>query len=366
MNFGTTILVCLIVCVETGITQDEIREFVDDTGNHKTRATLVKIYDDKVELQLENGEIRTVPFVRLSKADVAYIIGQALEKKVPLSPTGSKDQVDRYITNSIGMKLALIQKGTFKMGSPPDEKDSQEDERQHDVTISKNYHLGVFEVTQAQYEQVMGKNPSRFQGDEVAERHPQTGRVVKDVDSSNHPVEHVSWLDAVEFCKRLSGLPEEKKARRVYRLPTEAEWEYACRAGSKMAYSFSEDRSSLGDYAFFRHNTNKQTQPVGEKMPNVWGLYDMHGNVWEWCSDWYGDYPKAAVIDPVGPSEGSARVFRGGGWDCDAAMCRAASRRFGSPMFRGANYGFRVALGTAGMDVPQELPKPEKRSPAIR
>lgn len=260
------------------------------------------------------------------------------------------------------MKLVLIPKGTFQMGSPPGEEGSQDDERQHEVTLTQDYYLGAFEVTQAQYEKVMGNNPSWFQGDRVAQRipakkHPQTGRTIEDeriipVDFSNHPVERVSWEDAVEFCKKLSKLPEEKAAGRVYRLPTEAEWEYACRAGSKTAYSFGESAESPGDYAWFGRNSNNQTRPVGEKKPNAWGLYDMHGNVWEWCSDWYDKYPKGAVSDPTGPREVSSRVYRGGSWDFVAADCRSAVRFRVYPSGRGNNGGFRLALSS-----PSGIPK---------
>ncbi|MFZ4644775.1 MAG: formylglycine-generating enzyme family protein, partial [Gemmataceae bacterium] len=201
----------------------------------------------------------------------------------------------KVLTNSIGMKLVLIPKGKFMMDSPPDEKGSPEDARRHEVTISRDYHLGMHEVTQAQYKKIMGKNPSHFQGDAVAERHPETNRVVKDVDSANHPVEQVSWEDAVEFCQRLSALPEEKKAGRVYRLPTEAEWEYACRAGSQMAYSFGSDEKSLVNFGWYDSNSKEKTHAVGLKKANAWGLYDMHGNVWEWCAEWYDEYPKGSA-----------------------------------------------------------------------
>jgi len=243
------------------------------------------------------------------------------------------------ITNSIGMKLVLIRKGTFMMGSPGTEKGRNQGETQHEVTISMDYYLGVTEVTQGQYEKVMGKNPSLFQGENI------------EGSSSNHPVEQVSWEDAVEFCKKLSDLPEEKAAGRVYRLPTEAEWEYACRAGSKTAYSFGEGSKSLGDYAWFDGNSNNQTHPVGEKKANAWGLYDMHGNVWERCSDWYGEYPKGAVSDPVGPLKGSLRVCRGGGWDRGAAGCRSASRYCYLPSYFNFDdvIGFRVALSPSGI-----------------
>jgi formylglycine-generating enzyme required for sulfatase activity len=206
------------------------------------------------------------------------------------------------------------------------------------VTISKDYYLGVYEVTQAQYEKMMGKNPSRFQGDNLRE------------DNANHPVEQVSWEDAVDFCKKLSDLPEEKKAGRIYHLPTEAQWEHACRAGSKTAYSFGEGSKSLGDYAWFDQNSNRQTHPVGEKKANAWGLYDMHGNVWEWCSDWYGQYPKGAVSDPVGTRDGSPRVFRGGSWYDHFEYCRSARRLGYFPSGRD-DFGLRVALSSS------EIPK---------
>ena len=248
-----------------------------------------------------------------------------------------QSQPPKEITNSIGMKLVLTPKGTFMMGSPESEEARFEDETQHEVTISKDYYLGVHEVTQAQYEKVMGTKPSYFQGDEIKGS------------STNNPVESVSWLDAVEFCKKLSDLPEEKAAGRVYRLPTEAEWEYACRAGSKSAYSFGESSKSLGDYAWFDGNSNNQTHPVGEKKANAWGLYDMHGSLWEWCSDWYDEYPTSAVSDPVGPREGKGRVPRGGSWNTRAAHCRTADRSRPGPSGRFYDYGFRVALSFSGI-----------------
>jgi len=248
-------------------------------------------------------------------------------------------QPAKEITNSIGMKLVLIPKGTFMMGAPESEKGRYENETQHEVTISKDYYLGVYEVTQAQYEKVIGRNPSHFQGEGI------------EGSNSNHPVEEVSWWDAVEFCKKLSDLPEEKKAGRVYHLPTEAEWEYACRAGSKTAYSFGESSKSLGDYAWFGDNSNDQTHPIGKKKSNAWGLYDMHGNVWEWCSDWYGEYPNGAVSDPVGPRprKGSHRVIRGGSWCHEAAYCRSAYRYRYVPQDRDDLFGFRVALRPSGI-----------------
>jgi formylglycine-generating enzyme required for sulfatase activity len=249
----------------------------------------------------------------------------------------AKAQAPKEITNSIGMKLVLIPKGTFMMGSPESEEGRKENETQHEVTIGKVYYLGVYEVTQAQYEKVMGKNPSYFQGAVVGN------------ENADLPVEMVSWDDAVEFCKKLSELPDEKKAGRVYRLPTEAEWEYACRAGSKTAYSFDDEEGLLPEYGWFNRNSSRRTHTVGLLEPNAWGLYDMHGNVWEWCSDRHGEYPKGAVSDPTGPKEGSNRVYRGGGWYFGAAFCRSAIRFRNDPSIRNVDLGFRLALSSSGI-----------------
>lgn len=241
-------------------------------------------------------------------------------------------QSPEEFTNSIGMKFVLIPKGTFTMGSPTSEKERNTNERQHQVTISKEYYLGVTEVTQEQYKRVIGINLSNFQDDKV------------EGSSLNHPVDGVSWAEAIAFSKNLSELPAEKNAGRVYRLPTEAEWEYACRAGSKSAYCFAESSKSLGDYAWSLSNSNNRTHSVGEKKANAWGLHDMHGNVWEWCSDFYGDYPVGSVNDPTGPREGSYRVFRGGSWELGAAVCRSASRSWNTPLLQYHAIGFRLAM----------------------
>jgi formylglycine-generating enzyme required for sulfatase activity len=235
------------------------------------------------------------------------------------------------VTNSIGMKLKLIPPGGFTMGSPDSDSDAFDYEKpQHTVRITKPSYLGVTEVTQEQFERVMGSNPSNFKGALL-------------------PVEQVSWEDAVEFCRKLSALPAERSAGRVYRLPTEAEWEYACRAGSRTKWSFGDSGSSLGDYAWYTSNSGGKTQPVGTKKPNAWGLYDMHGNVWEWCSDWWKrDYTTTAVSDPTGPAAGSIRVYRGGGWDGPAWICRSAFRGRVRPSDRGIVLGFRVAFSSVG------------------
>jgi formylglycine-generating enzyme required for sulfatase activity len=233
------------------------------------------------------------------------------------------------ITNSIGIQLAFIPAGEFQMGSPESDSGAYDDEKpQHTVRITTPFYLGVTEVTQEQYERVMGSNPSEFKGAQL-------------------PVETVSWEDATEFCRKLSELSAEQGAGRVYRLPTEAEWEYACRAGSKTKYSFGDSESSLGDYAWYISNSDRKTNPVGQKKPNAWGLYDMHGNVREWCSDWWKrDYTSTAVSDPTGPATGSSRVIRGGGWLDVAGDCRSAARDGSAPAYRHGNFGFRLAFSS--------------------
>jgi formylglycine-generating enzyme required for sulfatase activity len=216
--------------------------------------------------------------------------------------------------NSIGMKFKLLPAGTFTMGEGNDA---------HQVTLTKPFEIAVYELTQEQASKVTEVNPSRFRG-------------------LQNPVEEVSWDEAVAFCQKLSELPAEKKAGYVYRLPTEAEWEYACRAGTTTKYSFGDSDSELGDYAWYDRISDKRTHPVGQKKPNAWGLYDMHGNVWEWCQDWYGGYPSGSVTDPTGAASGSYRVYRGGSWYTLSGGCRSAIRYRSTPDFRNSYLGFRV------------------------
>lgn len=226
------------------------------------------------------------------------------------------------ISNAIGMKLKLIPAGSFQMGSD----DGEPDEKPvHEVRITRPFYLGVYEVTNVQWKTVMGSVPSNWKNDEW-------------------PVGQITWTQAEEFCKQLSILPAEKAAGRVYRLPTEAEWEYACRAGTATHFSFGQDGGRLSDYAWFGGNAGNQTHPVGQKKPNPWGLYDMHGNAWEWCSDWYHSYPVSVVSDPIGPAGSSARVSRGGGWRFDVGSCRSARRDSKDPSYHDDARGLRVAL----------------------
>ena len=222
----------------------------------------------------------------------------------------------------VSLELVGIPPGEFVMGSPSSEAHRYDNEGpQHRVQITQGFWMGKYEVTQAQWQSVMGNNPRWFTGD---------GKL---------PVEQVSWDDCQEFVKKLS-----QRVGGTFRLPTEAEWEYACRAGSSTAYCFGDDESRLGDYAWYDENSGNETHPVGQKKPNAWGLYDMHGNVYEWCGDWFGDYPSGAVTDPTGPSSGSRRVVRGGGWNGGPWICRSADRIRSSPVYRYDLHGFRVAL----------------------
>jgi formylglycine-generating enzyme required for sulfatase activity len=189
-------------------------------------------------------------------------------------------------------------------------------ERIHQVKINRGFWIGKYPVTQEQYEAVMGNNPSKFK-------------------STQNPVEQVNWNDAVAFCQKIKA-----------RLPREAEWEYACRAGTTTKFSSSDSDSDLGRVGWYIDNSNSQTHPVGQKQGNFWGLYDMHGNVSEWCSDWYGKnyYKQSPTSGPKGPTDGSDRVLRGGAWNSYPISCRSAFRSNGNPSYHCNNVGFRVCL----------------------
>jgi formylglycine-generating enzyme required for sulfatase activity len=229
--------------------------------------------------------------------------------------------VSNKISNDLGMEFVYIEPGSFMMGSPSNESGRDNDEKQHRVTLTRGFYLQTTEVTQRQWKSVMGSNPSKFSG------------------CNSCPVEMVSWNDVQGFIRKLN-----RREGKSYRLPTEAEWEYACRAGSGERFCFGNDEGRLGEYAWYGNNSGGKPHPVGQKRPNSWGLYDMHGNVWEWCQDRFGDYPYGTVTDPTGPSSGSFRVGRGGGWNFDPRNCRSAIRDGGDPGDRGDILGFRLAL----------------------
>jgi formylglycine-generating enzyme required for sulfatase activity len=235
---------------------------------------------------------------------------------------------------SVALDLVLIPPGMFDMGSPEDEPGRWKEEGPvHRVRISRAFYIGKYEVTQEQWQKVMGANPSNFKG-------------------PKHPVELVSWDNCQEFLKRLNALG---KAKGQFLLPTEAEWEWACRAGTRTRFCFGDAEARLGEYAWYDANSWSTTHPVGEKQPNAWGLHDCHGNVWEWCSDWFGEYSAnpwpgkfRLTRDPQGPASSPGRVLRGGGWRCNPRNCRSAFRDFLDPSGRYYFIGFRVALPVAG------------------
>ena len=243
--------------------------------------------------------------------------------EAPATPPETPRAVElpERFTNDLGMTFVRIPAGAFTMGSPDSDRHAYDEEKPaHQVTISQPFYLGVHPVTQAQWEAVMGSNPSHFKG------------------KPTHPVEQVSWNDAQQFLQRLNA----RRDGYHYALPSEAQWEYACCAGSTGAYCFGDDEGQLGTYAWYDDNADGATHPVGEKQSNVWGLYDMHGNVWEWVADGQRTYTVNAVTDPTGPTDaGAERVFRGGGWYDSAQGARSADRYGLLPGYRVESLGFR-------------------------
>jgi formylglycine-generating enzyme required for sulfatase activity len=267
---------------------------------------------------------------------------------------------EKVLTNSIGMKLAPIPEGKFTMGSPVTEEEREDKELPHEVSITKPFHMGVHEVTQRQFQTVMKMNRSRFNAGGGG--------------GPDHPAENVLWPEAVDFCNRLTALPEEKKAGRRYRLPTEAEWEYCCRAGTTTPFHFGKALSSKeanfnGNFPYGGADKGpyvRKTTKVGSYKPNAWGLYDMHGNVSEWCSDFYDAdyYKKSPKANPQGPDKGVMptgyknrttpgegqfyRVIRGGSWLDEARACRSAYRFRAMPHEAYQIVGFRVVCEVTG------------------
>jgi formylglycine-generating enzyme required for sulfatase activity len=276
-------------------------------------------YDLTVSAQGPDGQTAKTTFV--------VTVTRPLKKKIAVDLGGG-----------VKLEMVLIPAGEFLMGSPDSDKNVQVNEKpQHRVRITKPLYLGKYLVTQEQWEAVMGSNPSNFKG-------------------PKNPVGQVSWEDCRGFVEKLNA----KIGGGKFSLPTEAQWEYACRAGSTTRYCFGDEESGLSEYAWYGANSDGRTHPVGEKNPNAWRLYDMHGNVWEWCQDWYdGRYnANSSTDDPTGPSGGSGRVNRGGGWCDTAALCRSAIRDGNSPGRRDDSLGLRVSRVAADetRGVPLALP----------
>ena len=255
------------------------------------------------------GNLLVAPFIEAKAKEAQKEVAKSLKREVEEKEDLGKD---------VKLEMVLVPAGKFKMGSPESEKGRSKAETLHEVTLTNPFYMGKYEVTQEQWEAVMGKNPSIRKGAKL-------------------PVTNVSWEDCQDFIKKLNA-----KTNGGYRLPTEAEWEYACRAGSTTAYSFG-DKITPKDA---NYEDSKIGKPVvtGSYKPNAFGLYDMHGNVYEWCEDWYEDYPAGAVIDPKGPGTGESRVvLRGGSFFYNVSTARSSNRFFYTPTFRYFNYGFRLA-----------------------
>ena len=235
---------------------------------------------------------------------------------------GNSETTEIFTSPFTSIEFVLVPPGEFEMGSPSKEGVKFPNEYPtHKITIKQSFYMGKSSVTQKQWKKIMGKNPAHFKGED-------------------RPVEMVSWIEVQKFVKKLN----EKEHTDKYRLPSEAEWEYACRAGTQTKYSFGDDESKLNEYAWYAENSGGQTHPIAQKKPNPWGLYDMHGNVWEWVQDnWHENYNRS-------PSDGSAwetkedshQVSRGGSWYCNANLCRSASRFRRDPENHISNLGFRL------------------------
>ena len=230
-------------------------------------------------------------------------------------------------------QMVWIEPGEFMISSPPDEvgRFLDKEDPQTSVSLTRGYWISQHEVTQGEFEALLGFNPSLFKGE------------------PRRPVEKVNWIHAVQYCVKLTE--REREAGRLpealeYRLPTEAEWAYAARAGTTTRFSYGDDPGyqRLGDYAWYGGNSGLRPHPVGQKLPNPWGLYDMHGNVFEWCSDWFGPLPGGSVTDPQGPESGTDRIIRGGYWDSAPAFCRSAMRVHFPPATQISYLGFRIVL----------------------
>ena len=246
----------------------------------------------------------------------------------------------KAVTNSVGMEFISVPAGAFLMGAGESDREASASEKpQHRVTITKPFSIGRYEVTQAQWEAVLGSNPYTLDRSNPYYNLP---GMKERITRPNHPAT-VSWLDAQEFIERLNATEGHTR----YRLPTEAEWEYAARAGTTTAYSFGDDIRDLGRYAWQGEGfASGGRHPVGQKLPNPWGLYDVHGNAWEWVQDFYSDsyYAQSPPTDPTGPAGGSAHVVRGGSWHVTSDSWRSSFRKPYEPDYRGISIGFRVLM----------------------
>jgi len=317
------LLLCVMLGCDSGT--EPAKPPAESGGNQAQQQKVVTLENhpaEKAAAEMTPAEKAAAEMTPAEKAAVA-----AIKKHMTPDQLALGDPV----VNSVGMKLVPIPAGEFQMGSPDSDKAALANEKpQHLVKITKPFYLSVYEVTQQQYEKVMGDRP--WQGKKFVKEGP------------DYAATHVNWDDAVEFCRKLS---EQEGVE--YRLPTEAQWEYACRAGTTTVYSFGDDASKFGQYAWYDKNTSvvgeKYAHRVGQKLPNPWGLYDMHGNLREWVQDWYDSeyYQSGEATDPKGPQEPRLnRVFRGGNWSGAAGSARSAYRGNIPSSYHASGHGFRL------------------------
>jgi formylglycine-generating enzyme required for sulfatase activity len=272
-----------------------------------------------------SGCQQAAPVVKAPRQEINLLGDLEMRSTTTVYTAATGPAANGIVVNTLGMRMIAVQPTTFAMGSPMNEAGRQDDEARHEVRLTRVYHIASTEVTQSQWQKVMRTAPWRGQKGAI--------------DGKDQPATHLTHAEAVQFCVLLSRMENAN-----YRLPTEAEWENACRAGNDGPY---HSDGHPGEFAWTDANTTQNNAaPVAKKKPNALGLYDMHGNVAEWCADWYGNYPRtgAAQSDPAGPAEGEFRVVRGGGWDSSLRFCRSAYRTGMDPQSRSGAVGLRVVL----------------------
>ena len=280
-------------------------------GNHKVEIKKDGYGTESQQVHILEGQTATLAGMLIANTSSSMASGTSL--------TGNTITIP--VKDGISIDMVRVEAGTFTMGATAEMKDPWDNEKPtHRVTLTNDYYIGKYEVTQALWQAVMGNNPSYFKGD-------------------NLPVEKVSWDDCQEFISKLNRL-----TGKTFRLPTEAEWEYAARGGKKSrGYQYSGS-SNISDVAWYEDNSGSKTHAVGSKQANELGIYDMTGNVWEWCHDWYGKYSSSSQTNPTGATSGSIRVNRGGSWGSSAGLCRSSFRNYNSPDSRSVNLGLRLIL----------------------
>ena len=291
----------------------------------------IMVGNHKVEIKKDGygTDSKTVNILEGQTATIVGVLTTNTSSSVASGASSSGNTITIPVKNGISIDMVRVEAGTFTMGATPEMEDPWDDEKPaHQVTLTNDYYMGKYEVTQALWQAVMGNNPSYFKGD-------------------NLPIEQVSWNDCQEFISKLNSI-----TGKTFRLPTEAEWEYAARGGKKSrGYQYSGS-SNISDVAWYTDNSGSKTHAVGSKQANELGIYDMTGNVWEWCQDWHEEYTGSSQINPTGANSGLNRVYRGGGWDCIVRFCRSSSRHASPPDYlpyilyeKGNAYiGLRVVL----------------------